>query len=197
MIIVRHAETDEALKGIVQGHQHGKLTENGKEQAKKLALRLKSEKIDVIFSSDLRRARNTTEELAKFHKVPVHYTPELRERCCGIFEGRSREEFYKAEKESSLSVPEFKPDSGESFVELRKRAQKFLNTMLENYEYYKGKSILVSSHGGWIKMLFSIILKKSIEEALEVAQKNTCVNIVVVDKNLNGRLIMLNDVGHL
>ena len=65
LIIARHGETEENKKGILQGHLPGKLTELGIEQSKKLALRLKNEKIDAIYSSDLARASNTAKEIIK------------------------------------------------------------------------------------------------------------------------------------
>jgi len=55
LIFVRHGETEENKAKIVQGQKHGKLSEEGLEQAKKVAERLKDEKIDFIYSSDLDR----------------------------------------------------------------------------------------------------------------------------------------------
>ena len=46
LIVTRHGETVDNINGIIQGHTQGKLTENGKEQAKKLGERLKNEKIE-------------------------------------------------------------------------------------------------------------------------------------------------------
>lgn len=69
LIIVRHGETEENASEIIQGHSLGKLSKKGIEQSKKLALRLKGEKIDMIFSSDLERAKDTIKEVARFHKV--------------------------------------------------------------------------------------------------------------------------------
>jgi len=59
LIIVRHGETEENKKGIVMGHLPGKLSQEGINQIKKVALRLKDEKIDFIYSSDLTRASDT------------------------------------------------------------------------------------------------------------------------------------------
>ncbi len=49
LIITRHGETEENIAGIMMGHLQGKLSATGIEQAKKVALRLKDEKIDFIF----------------------------------------------------------------------------------------------------------------------------------------------------
>ena len=91
LILVRHGETIENVKGIMQGHIHGKLSDLGKKQAKKLALRFKEEKINAIYSSDLARASDTTKEIAKFHKkAKIILVKELRERNLGDWAGMHR-----------------------------------------------------------------------------------------------------------
>jgi len=197
LIIVRHAETIENATGIISGHKPGILTDNGKVQAQKLALRLKEEKIDEIFSSDLQRAKDTTEEIAKYHDVPVHYMPEIRERCLGIYENSKFDDYVEAREALGISRFIFKPEGGENFDELKARAQIVLNKFLGNFEYYKDKTILISAHGGWNTMLLGILSKKTIEEALEVDQANTCVNIVEIGENFNPNIVLVNDVSHL
>ena len=64
LIITRHGETEENKAGIIQGHLPGHLSEAGIEQAKKVAFRLKDEKINFIYSSDLDRAADTAKEIA-------------------------------------------------------------------------------------------------------------------------------------
>ena len=67
LIIVRHGETEENAKRITQGHLNSQLSEKGKEQAQKLALRLKDEKIDCCYSSDLDRCMNTAKKIIELH----------------------------------------------------------------------------------------------------------------------------------
>ncbi len=89
LLITRHGETKENVKGIVQGHLHGNLTEKGIHQAEKLALRLKNEKIDHIYSSDLRRAADTAKLIAKYHPdTPLEFVKELREKTKVVFKGK-------------------------------------------------------------------------------------------------------------
>lgn len=94
LIVIRHGETDENRAGIIQGHLPGKFSSRGIEQAKKAALRLKEEKSDFIYSSDLARAADTAKEIAPFHKAaPVEYVKEPREMNLGEFKGRKRSDF--------------------------------------------------------------------------------------------------------
>jgi len=80
LILTRHGETIENQKGIMQGHLPGHLSKQGVEQAKKLALRLKHNEIDAIYSSDLKRAADTAKEIARYHKkIPINFVQELRE----------------------------------------------------------------------------------------------------------------------
>src|SRR3989338_4842950 len=68
-------------------------------QAKKVAAHLKNEKIDFIYSSDLRRAKDTAKEIAKYHKVKIFYTKELSERA-----NKFIEKIYKKHKGRNVLV---------------------------------------------------------------------------------------------
>lgn len=194
LIIVRHGETEENVEKIVQGHKLGILTNKGLEQAKKLGQRLKDEKIDVIFSSDLLRAKNTTREIEKYHNIPVHYDKELNERCMGIFEGRPVEEYEKALNESGLDIGDFRPEGGESFTELRERAKRFLERLREEY---KGKTVLISSHGWFSAMLLGILLNMPIEEAADLDLENASINIIELGENAEHKAHLINSIEHL
>jgi broad specificity phosphatase PhoE len=194
LYIVRHGQTEENLNGIIQGHKPGKLSALGIEQAKLLALRLKDHKFDAIYSSDLKRAVDTCWQVAQFHDVPVSYTPLLRERSSGIFEGRRREDLWEAEKLSGLPPVDFTPEAGENFRDLRRRADLFLSKLQALREQ---KTILIVSHGGWNRMLLGIAMNKSVEESLTITQKNTCVNIIEYDESLGFTVYLLNCAAHL
>ena len=83
IILVRHGESIANSKGISQGNQDEwedtNLTEKGFKQARGVAERLREEPIDLIFSSDLKRAKQTAEEINKFHNVPIQLEPNLRD----------------------------------------------------------------------------------------------------------------------
>jgi broad specificity phosphatase PhoE len=69
LILTRHGETEENKLGIVQGHMQGTLSKEGIHQAEKLAERLRKEKIDAIFSSDLKRAVDTSKIILSYHPI--------------------------------------------------------------------------------------------------------------------------------
>jgi len=67
IIIVRHGETIENRNGIIQGQRQGHLSKKGIAQAKSLALSLKNENIAAIYSSDLKRCKDTTKYITLYH----------------------------------------------------------------------------------------------------------------------------------
>ena len=93
LVLTRHGRTEENDAGILQGHLPGKLSEKGLLQAQKVALRLRDEAFDFVYSSDLARAADTTKEILKYHpSVPVEFTQELREIYLGEWQGRLKKD---------------------------------------------------------------------------------------------------------
>lgn len=186
LIIIRHGETEQNVKKIMQGQIHGKLTKKGINQAKSVARKFKNEKIDAIYSSDLRRAVHTTREIAKFHKVPIYYTKELRERNAGIFNGRHSDHYHVAQKNSGLPNIAFRAKGGESTIDTKRRLERFSKKL--NKEY-KDKTVLLVTHGIAIKCLASIYLGMPLDKASELSTKNTGVLIIKVQKPKNKKLL--------
>ena len=134
ILLVRHGETEDNARQIMQGQTQGNLNEQGREQARQVALRLQSEKIDAFVSSDLRRAVQTAEIIAAPHGMPVSQTPLLRERDWGGFTGRF--------------IPDLKgevwPDDIESEEALLLRARSLL---LDITATYPGQRVVAVGHG--------------------------------------------------
>ena len=79
LILARHAQTLENSQKIVQAYG-GHLSDIGEQQAKRLALRLKDEKIDYIYSSDFDRAIKSANEVRFFPlQIPLTLDKRLRE----------------------------------------------------------------------------------------------------------------------
>ena len=88
LYLVRHGETVDNVKRIMQGQTQGELTANGREQAREVAARMASVHIDAFVSSDLKRSYDTCCIIAEPHGAAVTTTPLLRERDWGGFTGR-------------------------------------------------------------------------------------------------------------
>ena len=187
IIVIRHGETEENAKHILMGHRQGILSKKGREQAGRLALKLKNRKIDAIFSSDLRRARDTTSAIAKYHKVPVFYTKELREQNYGVFQGRPLKELLDAQHSSRERGPAYRPKGGESLADVKRRVKSFMDGLGNDYE---DKTILISAHAGIAWSLFSIYGNVPLDRLIRMKQKNAGVLII---RTKNGKSKILKD----
>lgn len=134
IFLVRHGETVDNARQIMQGQTQGCLNDKGREQAWLVAERLASEPLDAVVASDLRRAIQTAELLAEPHHLPVVTTPLLRERDWGGFTGRY--------------IPDLKgemwPDDVESEEALVLRARAFLLYITATYP---GGRVVAVGHG--------------------------------------------------
>lgn len=134
IFLVRHGETIDNARQIMQGQTQGELNQQGREQALQVARRLASEPFDAIIASDLHRAVETAEIIAQPHALPVQTTPLLRERDWGSFTGRY--------------IPDLRgqpwPSDIETEQELLLRARSFLLYLTTTYP---GQRILAVGHG--------------------------------------------------
>ena len=134
ILLVRHGETVDNARQIMQGQTQGELNEQGREQALKVAERLSSEPIDAVVASDLHRAIQTAEYIAVPHGLPVTTTKLLRERDWGSFTGRF--------------IPDLRgevwPDDIESEKTLLERARSFLIYITTTYP---DKRVVAVGHG--------------------------------------------------
>jgi len=194
LIITRHGETEENKLGVMMGHNPGTLSKEGIEQAKKAALRLKDEKIDFIYSSDLKRASDTAKEIAKFHKdVPLIFTEELRERYLGEFQGRKPSDFGIDPKNFKATIVE--PKNGEKMQDLFNRAQKFLQNILKKHQK---DTVCLVSHNGFNKALIAVITNKKAEDIISIDnQHNTSINVFEINKNKEYKVLVSNSIDHL
>lgn len=133
LLLVRHGETDWNADGRLQGHTDRPLSDYGREQARKLAEELTGEEFDAIYSSDLARARETAEIVAKQLRLPVVLDPDLREKDWGNWEGLTSTERLGIEL------------VGESTEQHQKRILKALGRIAAKHPHGR---VLVVTHGG-------------------------------------------------
>lgn len=187
IFIVRHCETQENKRGIVMGQLNGKLSNNGLVQCQKLAKRLKDECFDYIYSSDLKRAVDTTLEIANYHlQTPVQYDKRLREINLGNSQGKLKSEL------STDFRDEFNRESNSS---LHNRAQRFIEMI------FKGKGnekILIIGHAVVNSVLISIIKRKKKDDIFsELEFNNASISIYEVNGSDWFKVICENNVEHL
>lgn len=161
--VVRHGETEGNIARIVQSRTGGRLTENGKLQAQVLADQLNSECFEVVYCSTLDRCIETADILISNHpEVEVIYSDELIERGLGVYEGRPWADVpWESIEGNNLHK---KLSQGESWIEVEKRIETFINTLLEEFP---DKHILIVTHGGVIKAFNALISDVTLRQAVD------------------------------
>lgn len=149
IILVRHAET--VMKGRFCGHSDPELSAAGIAQLPEIVKRIESSEIDRILSSDLFRARQTAEAIAKEMGLPVEYRPALREVNFGLWEGLHWDEiearFPREAKAWQQGFPDTAAPEGESFPEFMERINDEFLSILAGDE---DETVVVVSHRGVI-----------------------------------------------
>ncbi len=176
LTLVRHGETDMNKESIIQGSNVDMpLNKTGKAQAKKAAEKLKTEKsFDVILTSDLKRARETADIIAKElgSTVAGHYDV-LRERDFGAWTGQTMTDVstqLKLAKDiRGAALLKQTPEGGESFDAFMTRVRRAHDWLLKEYA---GKRVLVVAHSGFLRALSVITGTMSYDEALRIEPKN-------------------------
>ena len=87
IVLVRHGATDWNLQGRCQGSTDRDLSDAGIRQAEQIAALLSEESFHAVYSSNLRRARQTAELISRPHALPVRIEEDLRELDHGELEG--------------------------------------------------------------------------------------------------------------
>ena len=109
---VRHGKTDYNEKNLLSGGDLDiSINEEGKKQAKITAKLLKNVKFDVIFCSPLIRAKETCEEILKFHKnVQVYFDERIVELKLGKLNGEFAQGYdellWKIDEKPKMKVKE-------------------------------------------------------------------------------------------
>src|SRR5579859_7517156 len=159
LYILRHGQS-ESNQAEVLGQKESKLTEIGKEQARKRAREFKNIKFDAIYSSHFVRANETAEIIAAEQgNCNVIISEALRERSWGKLEGvttdegrkelkRLREEFEKLSKEKRYTVKMV--EGMESDEEALARFRRLIKTVSKQHA---GKTVLLAGHANILKVL--------------------------------------------
>lgn len=151
LYLVRHGETVDNARQVMQGQSQGQLNETGYAQAREVADRLRDVHFDAIIASDLRRSVQTAQIIAEPHQLPVVSTPLLRERDWGDFTG--------------MFIPNLKglewPANVESLDHLLDRASQFLDFLRADYP---GQTVLAVGHGIVNKAIQAVLFNKKMRE---------------------------------
>ncbi|KAI9344930.1 histidine phosphatase superfamily [Obelidium mucronatum] len=133
--VVRHAETKLNQKGpggrFMQGQLDEGLTEKGLIEAKALAYRLRKQKFNQIFTSDLKRSVQTTNEIEKY-QIGVKVTTDirLREQDLADLAGKKVPEVQSVLKANDKHMDEYLKSKGEPSAVFKARVLEFYNDLV-------------------------------------------------------------------
>ena len=197
LLLVRHGETLWNLDGRLQGSTDVDLSEKGHEQARLVGRRLSTTAIDLAYSSNQSRARETAEITLEGRDVPLHAIPELRERSHGVFEGLTakerRQRYPDLFAASLLNNLDFAPTGGETFRQTNRRmaawAQDFRDAHLDS-------TVLVVGHGGTLRAAILGWLDLPDHTTFRFIMANCSLSIIDTYPD-NAVLRLYNDTSHL
>ena len=119
---------------------------------------------------------------------------QLRERNLGNLEVKNWEDYLKAQQASGQSHEEFKPDGGESIVEMRIRLKPFLEDISAPYQR---SNILIVGHSALNTVLLEMFTDVILAEIFKKGQSNACINILEITAPMKAVAVQINDVSHL
>ncbi|WP_434510226.1 alpha-ribazole phosphatase [Desulfitobacterium sp. AusDCA] len=179
--LVRHGriKSDEEKRYI--GQSDLELTEEGILQAQKLYQTLKSNPLDQIYCSNLRRTQKTAEIIGAGRGLVPVVLPELREINMGIWEGERFADIranYPDEFERRGQDPaNFKPFGGECFKDLYDRVIPVFERIINETQ----KDILFVSHAGVNRVILAHALGLPLRNIFKLKQEYGCLNVISFD----------------
>jgi alpha-ribazole phosphatase len=197
LLLVRHGETDLQSSLRYWGKTDVELGPAGIQQAEQLRDRLAAEKVNAVYSSDLKRAADTAGIIAVRHNLKVITCPELREVDFGKLEGLEFNEINKLFPEVAqmwlsrspfLAYPE-----GESLTDFDNRVSTF-ELRLKNHR--ADETVLIVAHYGVLRSLICRLLQLDMKNRWNIRIDLASLSIIETYPDVN-ILCLLNDVSHL
>ncbi|MDQ2710284.1 MAG: histidine phosphatase family protein [Actinomycetota bacterium] len=157
LLLVRHGQTEANITRALDSRPPGyPLNALGREQAERVADRLVSEPITVVYASVAPRAQQTAAPIADRHGLPVHVIDDVQEIFCGDYEGRAdheaRKRFDEVYRRWVAGELELRMPGGESAAEVRDRVLPVLNGLWQLHAEHPNGMIVVVSHGAAIQL---------------------------------------------
>jgi broad specificity phosphatase PhoE len=198
IFLVRHGATVLTAEDRFAGATDVELSDEGREQARRLAVRLSRERIAAIYASPLGRTVETAAILAQPHALDVQTRDGLREISHGRWEQMTRREVEQQFPEEAAAWEKdpytFAPVGGESGLAVTARA---LPVLMDIVRAHSSGNVLVVSHKATIRLLLSSILGFDPRRYRDNLDQNpAALNIVDFKDPVNARLTLFNDTSH-
>lgn len=192
LILLRHGESEWNAKGLWTGWQDIGLTKKGREEARVAGEKVRNFPIDIVYSSTLSRAKQTTDEVLNSRdkqNIEIIESQALNERDYGNYTGKNKweikkevgdEEFQRIRRGWDTTIP-----GGESLKQVYERAVPYFKEEILP-QLCGGKNVLISAHGNSLRALVKYLEKISDEDIpkLEIATGE----VYVYEVDANGKI---------
>ncbi len=164
--VARHGQAMSNKEGYLSSwpepHDGVHLTPEGEAQVRAAAGKLKEEKLELIFASDLKRTRQTAELIAEITGAELKFDERLREVGTGVFNGKPEKDYnaFFPSLEAKLTTA---PEGGETLEDVRAR---MVQAVLDLDRAHQGRTILIVSHGDPLWVLETALTGEWSTEAL-------------------------------
>ncbi len=197
LLLVRHGDTELNSAERYWGSTDVKLSDAGFRQAERLRDHLATERIDAIYSSELRRASATAQIIASSHRLDVTTCAELREINFGELEGLTFNEISQLYPEVTelwlQRSPGLKYPGGESVDEFNSRVSQFVDRL---DKHTPQETILIVAHSGSLRSLMCHLLGIDPERWWQF--RLDLASLSILETYPAGAILnLLNDVSHL
>jgi len=201
LFLVRHGQSAGNAEGRFGGHGPTPLSKLGMRQAEVTAKTLAKEGVSAIYSSDLHRAVQTAEPLAKLLDLTVTATAAFRERHIGVLEGLTFDESKEHHPKDYYALLNRNVHhvitKGESYRHLLRRATGELWDILRRHH---GERIAIYSHTGAICFMTLHLMgaiRRDTKQTPWIVTSNCGINRFEIRGRNNVRVLALNDTRHL
>jgi len=198
VFLIRHGATELSAEDRFAGAIDVLLSDQGRDQARRLGRRLSGEKIAAAFASPMKRTQETARLVVDPHGIAVTPVDGIREISHGRWEGMRREEVEKQFPEEYARYEHdpfsFSPMGGESGLQVTARA---LPALLKIVEDHADQRIVVVSHKATIRLLLSTLLGFDPRKYRDRLDQSPCaLNILDFKDVAHARLTLFNDTSH-
>ncbi|WP_315708204.1 histidine phosphatase family protein [Brenneria uluponensis] len=191
VIIVRHAETEWNLCGIIQGHKDSPLTARAALETTALLAVLAEENhcVECVYSSPLGRAWSMGKALAGYFLCPLIANPSLKEQAFGDYEGTPLTQLQREHPDEAKALfvqdARFCPPGGESLVEASKRVIDFLH---EQQAMAMNQTLCIVTHGQVTQGVLALLKEGKIDNFSRYYQPNASYSLLEM---LDGKCVKL------
>jgi broad specificity phosphatase PhoE len=170
---IRHGHTAYNTEKRYAGTIDIPLSEKGIKDCHEASRKLINYPFDVVVTSTMKRSIETAHLLVPGYPMTIQ-SALCNERRFGVMEGHTWDEVLKFDPPILMidvgnDLHTVNPKEGEPFEDVWQRAKRFRNFIFKNY---KGKSILVISHGVFLQMFHGLLKGSSCIESLAVYPSN-------------------------